>query len=156
MEMNQMKQAICDQNTELNIKEDDFQPKFVFKDRKGNINLVIEIKSVVRKTILGTKIKLGWNMCNLDDYIKISRCFKCSKYNHRAQECRGDQTCPLCTGNHHIRECTVRKEEYKCINCVNHNKYNKTALVNENHSSLDKECNIYKAMLNKYILNTDY
>ena len=156
MDMDQLKQAISEQNAELNITEDDFEPKFVFKDRKGSTNLVIAIKSEVRRAILGRKIKVGWHMCNVDDYIKISRCFKCSKYNHRAQECTGEQTCPLCTGNHHMRDCTARKEQYKCINCVKHNQYNNTALVNENHSSMDKECKSYKTLLNRYILNTDY
>ncbi|PSN30130.1 hypothetical protein C0J52_27792 [Blattella germanica] len=36
MELDELKLAVNEQNPELNIKEDDLAPKFVFRDRKGN------------------------------------------------------------------------------------------------------------------------
>jgi len=44
---------------------------------------------------LGKNIKLGWNMCNVDDYSKIKMCYKYGKFNHRAQDCKGKLTCPI-------------------------------------------------------------
>jgi len=45
-------------------------------------------------------MKLGWNMCNVCDYIRIIRCYKSIKFNHRAQDCKGALTCPICAENH--------------------------------------------------------
>jgi hypothetical protein len=31
-----------------------------------------------------------------------------------------------------MHECKSRKENYRCVNCINYNKYQKTTQVNEN------------------------
>ena len=90
-------EAMTTQNPKIKEMGKELQPKFVFEDRKKNKNMVLEISSGARKLILGKKLKIGWNMCNWDDYIKVSRCFKCCKYNHRVQDCKGRQTCPHCS-----------------------------------------------------------
>jgi len=86
------------QNEVLKKHEKGMVPKFAFVDRKKNRNLVKELSSEARKDTLSIKIKIGWHMCNWDDYVNIRRCFKCCKYNHRAEE--GTLTCPKCSGNH--------------------------------------------------------
>jgi len=104
----------------------------------------------------GQKIKIGWNVCNSTDYLNVTRCYKCSKYNHRATECFGDVTRLHCAQTHKMHECKASKENYCCVNCTNYNKYNTPAQVSINHSSLDKNCSCYKATLRKYIENIDY
>jgi len=32
-----------------------------------------------------------------------------------------EETCPLCSGGHRLKDCTANKTEYKCINCITHN-----------------------------------
>ena len=81
--------ALTSQNACLYSNKQDVKPIFEFLDRKKNRNLIVEISSTVRNQILGKKLKFSWNMCTWDDYIKVSHCFKCSKYNHRAQKCTG-------------------------------------------------------------------
>ena len=146
--------GIVAQNPELNLSANEIIPKFIFEDRKKMKNLIIEVNSETRNIIKGKRLKIGWNICNNDDYLKISRCFKCSKYNHRAKDCHAEVTCPKCAGNHTLREC--RSQQLKCINCCNYNKYNKNDVVDENHSSLDSSCKCYQMMLKRYIANTDY
>ena len=68
------------------------KPKFVFEDRKKHKNLVIEVNSETRNCV-DRKLKLGWHVCNNSDYLSVTRCYKCSKYN-KAQECFGDVVCP--------------------------------------------------------------
>lgn len=126
----------------------------MFENKKKIKHLVMEVSSDTRKIILNRKLKIGWNMCNSDDYIKVTRCFKCSKYNHRATECRGEQTCPRCSENHSLKEC--KAEQLKCINCITHNRHNPEAQINANHSPLDKNCRSYQYMIKKYTENTDY
>ena len=154
--MENAQELIMKQNSEQSIGQEDITPRYLFKDKRKAKNLVIEVNSTTRKKFLGKKMKLGWNMCNVDDYIRISRCYKCSKYNHRAQECKGELTCPICAGKHSLRECQATKEEYKCTNCVNFNKYNKTSPVNEKHSSLDTNCSCYQNMMRRFTGTVDY
>ena len=149
-------QALTTQNEELKKIEKEILPKFCFEDRKQNINIVLEVSAAAQKEILDKKVKLGWNMCNWDDYIKVGRCFKCSKFHHRAQECKGQQTCPNCTENHPLKECKANKENYKCINCTNYKKYNKDNTINEKHSAPDLNCPSYQAAKRRYQENIDY
>lgn len=149
-------EALATQNEELNNGKEIMKPIREFKDRKKNKVLIMEISSEQRNMILGKKIKLGWNMCNWEDYIMITRCYKCSKFNHRAQDCKGIQTCPNCAGNHTLKECQEQKENYKCINCANYKKYSKDNSNDENHSALDKNCPCYQAAIKRYQLNIDY
>jgi hypothetical protein len=154
--MENAKELIIKQNSELCIGNDDITPKYLFKDKRKANNLVIEVNSTTRMKFLRNKMKLGWYMCNVDDYIKINRCYNCSKYNHRAQECKSDLTCPICAENHSLRECKASKEQHKCINCTNFNKYNQKSPVNANHSSLDNSCSCYQNMLRRFTETIDY
>lgn len=147
---------IAEQNPELNLNSEDIQPKFCYTTKSNKKNLVVEVSPQVRHELLQTKIKLGWLIFKAQDYIAATRCFKCSRYNHRYRECRGEDTCPFCAGAHKMKECTVSAKQYKCINCVTYNKHTRNAKICENHSSLDKSCPSLQAVLEKYIQNTDY
>jgi hypothetical protein len=136
-------QAIVLQNSELHLNENEIKPKFVFEDRKKHKNLVIEVNSETRKRLVDRKLKICWHVCNSSEYLSVTRCYKCSKYNHRAQECFREVACPHCAQNHKMHECNASKENYRCVNCINYNKHNKTTQVNVNHSSLDKSCGCY-------------
>lgn len=98
---------ILDQNPELNLNAGDLQAKFCYVTKNNRKNLVIEVSSQVRRDLLQTKIKLGWLMCKAHDYVVASRCFKCSRFNHRFRECRGEGTCPLCADRHQKKDCTA-------------------------------------------------
>jgi hypothetical protein len=102
------------------------------------------------------KIKLGWAICSVDDYIIAKRCFCCSRYNHNFRDCKGKETCPFCTGSCKLKECTATKSEHKCINCLIYNKHHQTNQIDTAHSSLDKSCPSLLAVLEKYKQNTDY
>ena len=142
-------EEISTQNPELNLNTGDVKPKFIFRGKRNTRNLVIEVGSQTRLKIFNTKLKIGWHICNTEDYVVVNRCFKCSKYNHKASHCRGVGTCPLCTGGHKLKECSAASSDYKCINCGN-------TKVCENHSSQDKSCPSLQAVIMKYKLNTDY
>jgi hypothetical protein len=118
--------------------------------------MVIEVGSETRKKLVHRKLKIGWLICNVDDYLVAKRCFRCSRFNHTHQECRGEETCPLCAGGHKLKDCKAPTEQYKCINCMVHNKYNKDEIISENHSLLDRNCPSMQAVIAKYIQNTDY
>lgn len=150
-------EIISSQNADLNIYDKDIQPQFVYENKKSRkTNLVVEVTPEVRNKLLGKKLKIGWEVCRHEDYIRIKRCFKCSKFNHTASNCRGKLTCPVCAEEHRRNECKATAEEYKCVNCSSWNQYNKDTKVNENHSSLDNNCGCYQNAIKKYKQNINY
>jgi hypothetical protein len=148
--------TILYQNSELDLITGDIDARFKFRTKRGQVNMVIEVGSETRKKLVNKKLKIGWIICKVDDYLIAQKCFRCSRFNHRQQDCRGDETCPLCAGGHKLKECTASTEQHKCINCIMYNRYNKDAKICENHSSLDRNCPSTQAVIAKYIQNTDY
>jgi len=108
------------QSPDLNLKAGDINAKLSYETKKHIQNLVIEVIVQTRKLLLQKKVKLGWLICNIEDYIVANRCFKCSRFNHGFGECRGEETCHLCAGRHKLKECTATPMEYKCINPLEH------------------------------------
>ena len=74
--------------------------------------MVVEVGPETRKKLLQPKLKMGWLICSVGDYLVAERCYKCSRYNHRHQECKGEETCPLCAGGHSLKDCVCM---YVCI-----------------------------------------
>jgi predicted nucleic acid-binding Zn finger protein len=153
--MENIEQILTTQNPELRLNEGEVVPKFTYRVKRDTMNLVIEVGSQTRQKILSTKLKLGWHICNARDYIVVTRCNKCSRYNHKANTC-SKQTCPHCMGDHNIKACTAPTRDYKRVNCTNYNKYNGTAKVSENHSSMNKTCPSLQTVIQKYKQNTEY
>jgi len=151
-----IQEIVLIQNPELNLNAGDVKPKLIFKGKRNSRNPVIEVGSQTRQKIFNTKLKIGWLICNTEDYAVVNRCYKCSRYNHRTSNCRGEETCPLCMGSHKLKECSTSSRDYKYINSVSFNKCNGNAKVCENHSSLDKCYSSLQAVIMKYKLNTDY
>ena len=90
-----------------------------------------------------------------DRLLVVSRCYKCSRFNHKVSDCRGEETCPLCMGGHEVKVCTAPPCDYKCVHCVNYKKYNGSAKVRENHSSMEKNCPSLQAVIEKHKQNTE-
>jgi hypothetical protein len=118
-------ETILAQNPELNAKQGDIGVKFTYRTKRDQINMVIVVGPLMRKKLLQTKLKIGWLICKIEDYLMAKRCFKCSRFNHRHQNCQGEETCPLCAGAHKLKECTVPANQHKCINCMTYNSYSK-------------------------------
>jgi len=143
------------QNTDVNLKQGDIKAKFSYETRKHNRNLVMEVSAQTRKLLLHKKVKLGWQISKIEDYVVATQCYKFSRFNHRTRDCRGEETCPLCAGSQKLKECTTNPQEYKCINCLSYNEHNKNTIC-VNHTSLDKNCPSMHAILEKHRKNTDY
>jgi hypothetical protein len=57
---------------------------------------------------------------------------------------------------HNIKACKAPTRNYKCVSCVDYNKYNGSAKVSEDHSSMDKTCPNLHAVIQKHKINTEY
>jgi hypothetical protein len=138
------------------MKPEDVATRFKFRTRRGELNMVVEFGPETRKKLLQTKLKMGWLICSVGDYLVSERCFKCRKYNHGHQECKGEETCPLCAGGHSLKDCKTPSNQHNCTNGMSYNRHSKKGKVCENHWSLSKDCQSLQAVLTKYIQNTDY
>jgi len=144
------------QNPEICIGKGEIIPKFTYETKRHTRNIVIEVNAQTRKKLIDNKVKIGWINCSIEDYLVATRCFRCSRFNHRMRDCRGTETCPLCADNHNLKECKAQPMEYKCINCRSYNHHSRNTKINEKHSSLDRNCTSMKAIIEKYKKNTEY
>jgi len=144
-----LEDTLTAQNPDISLNKGDINAKFCYTTRKQNRNLVMEVGAQTRKLLIQKKIKLGWHICKFKDYEVATRCFKCSRFNHRHRDCRREETCPLCTGTIKLKDCSVDPRSYKCINCTIYNKHNPNKNIYTNHSSLDKKCPSLLAILEK-------
>jgi len=46
------------------------------------------------------RVKIGWNICRVMNYIGILRCFKYCGYYHLARDCKKEVACGQCAGKH--------------------------------------------------------
>ena len=95
MSVENFEEILLAQNPELGMKPGEVSTRFKFKTKGGELNMVVEVGPETRKKLLRTKLKMGWLIFSVGDYLVAKRCLKCSKYNHRHQECKGEETC-LC------------------------------------------------------------
>lgn len=95
------------------------QGKIVHKSVNGRFQRTTIIAEVDVKThkamVEEKKVKIGWNICKIQDYIGILRCFRCCGYYHFVKDCKKNKTCGKCAGNHATKEC--KSEIRKCVNC---------------------------------------
>jgi hypothetical protein len=89
------------QNPDLDLKKGDIKSKSSYITKKHIRNLVMEVGVQTRKLLLHKKVKLGWLICKIEDYMVADT--KCSMFNHRFRDCRGEETCPLCAGSHKLK-----------------------------------------------------
>jgi len=118
--------------------------------------ILIEVGPHTRKQILQTKLKIGWEICKVEDYIVPNRCYRCSRNNHKHSDCERQETCPHCAGKHKLKECTAPASEHNFMNCISYNRYHKNEKIEGNHSALRKDCPSLQAVLTKYRKNIDY
>lgn len=93
------------------------------------------------------RIKIGWKICKVQDYLGILRCYKCCGYYHFAKDCKKEETCGNCAGKHSTKKCGSDIQKY--INCEEKIRIFKIKNLNSNHSAFDTDCPCYSKELNK-------
>jgi hypothetical protein len=78
-----LEDTLIAQNPDLNFKKGDIKAKLSFETKKHILNLIMAVGAQTRKLLFQKKVKLGWLLCKIEDYVIANRCFKCSRFNHR-------------------------------------------------------------------------
>lgn len=117
-------ERIFSQNMEVG-SVDDFKRdcRVVFKKGSRNadvVNLILEVTPKVRRDLLGKgRLYMGWASCRVEDYLGISRCFRCQGLGHIAKYCRHrEDVCGHCSQTgHRMRDCPGRDAPPECGLC---------------------------------------
>ena len=82
------------QNPDIGIVRGEITLKFTYETKRHPRSIVIEVSSQTRKKLIHNKVKLGWINCSIEDYLVATRCFKCSRFNHRMGGLQGIRNMP--------------------------------------------------------------
>jgi hypothetical protein len=88
-----LEETILAQTLHLSFKPGKIAVTFKFRNKRGGINMVNEIGHERRKKLLHIKLKIGWLISRVGDYLVAKRNLKCSRYNHGHPDSRGEETC---------------------------------------------------------------
>lgn len=111
-----------------------------------NVKLAVDNETYT-KMMEARKVNIGWERCRVFDGTDVTQCLKCRGYNHIAKECRNQEICLRCHGEHKTKECKNTEQIMKCINCMKiNNKLNMD--LDENHFTNNRECPVYQNKLN--------
>lgn len=147
-------EALRNQNSFL-TNEDIIELKSFKKANKGDrYYAIIQCNGSAFKKLLNTgRVCMVYEMCPVYENIYVTRCFKCSGFNHVAENCNADIVCPKCAGTHSKNDCNA--DESKCVNCVNSNNKFKTNFAVD-HTVFSLRCESYKKQLELIKLRTDF
>jgi hypothetical protein len=154
MKTDEIEEAMRKQNKLF--EEDDHLKIVKMYPSKKNENaktLIVEVDAHNYEKLLKVgEIKIKWSNCRVFNGVDLMRCFKCSRYSHRATKCQHEKCCPKCSGNHTLTEHPKEVTIEKCINCQDANKKMKLGL-DENHPVWAHECQTYNCNLKRLMKN---
>ncbi|XP_026482704.1 uncharacterized protein LOC113390830 [Ctenocephalides felis] len=88
------------------------------------------VKLTFRGTSLPNKVAIHSVKCEVRPFVqKVVQCYKCCRFNHVKDQCRGKERCMKCSGEYNAKICIASK--FLC------------ALCNGDHPANDKECTVF-------------
>lgn len=138
-------EALRNQNPFL-TDEDVTELKVLKKAKKGDrFYAIIECNgSAFRKLMSAGKVCMIYETCPVYENVYVSRCFKCSGFNHIADNCKNETNCPKCAGSHTKDNCD--SSENKCVNCISSNNKFKTNYATD-HTVFNIKCEAFNKQL---------
>lgn len=146
---------IIEQN-EIRTEKEELSLRMIKKTVNTGVGtIIVETDPKTHKIIIEKgKIKVGWKICPVYNFVSVLQCYKCWGYHHFAKDCRNKTNCRKCAGQHEQKDCTERIR--RCTNCCYHiERYKETGLSTD-HEATDKICEIYKQMISRAQKNTTY
>ncbi|XP_026828000.1 uncharacterized protein LOC113562520 [Ooceraea biroi] len=133
-------EKIRDQNE---LRMNSIERKIIHKVVRANskrMTVVAVVNAETRERFLQLeKLKIGWNICRVQDYVGILRCFKCCGYYHFAKDCsKLKEICGKCADQHATKDCNSKTR--KCINCEEKIRVYNIKNLKTDHSSYDNNC----------------
>lgn len=113
---------------------------------------VVEVDASTREHFKNSDWRLyaGWKSCRMEDFLRISRCYKCQELGHISKHCRQEkETCSICGKEGHSHKLCQPGTKETCSNC-------KKARKPSDHSVRSPECPTYLRAIAALTSKTDY
>ena len=158
--------AVWAQNATISAQFADFasfsagiKPVFHQKAGPGLQHIVFQVSHQIRSLLLNlSDIKVCLRVVSAENYILVTRCFKCCGYGHRANTCTHQQSCSHCAETtHSFKFCPYVQSgrEPICVNCASDNR-RLGGNIPTKHSAFDKVCPALKRYLHAEFARTDW
>jgi uncharacterized protein YerC len=131
--------------------------KLITTLKSGNTrNLVLETNSTTRRKMLAAgRVFVGWQSCTCDDYIRVIKCYKCSRFGHTQKNCtKANPSYSKCAQNHKTRNCNIK--DWKCITCIESNAKFKTSFLTNHYCGDHDNCATYSKQIAMLQSRIDY
>jgi len=154
----EIKGTIIHQNNLSHVVDPILNVKFTKRSFNEARHVVVEVSPNLRRELLIlAKIKIRWSMCRVEDFVAVTRCFKCLGFGHTSKYCQSQQKCSYCAKDHHWKECGQQLQT-RCSNCLRANCYiqEEGKKTNVNHSVFSKDCPKLKRIEALVISKTEY
>lgn len=103
--------------------------------------VILEVEPHIRHLLIKKgKIRVGLQICRVEDSNMPTQCRKCFQFTHRTGQCTLPVHCSHCGKPGHVRtECIYGDRPPNCRNCTNKNP--KTDIA---HTRMDRKCPSFK------------
>jgi hypothetical protein len=85
-------------------------------------NWVTEVHPTVwRKLTNSRRVYLQLESFKVENYVRLTKCFKCQRFSHIAANCESEQSCGVCTSSEdETKSCPKANSpnDHRCQNCV--------------------------------------
>ena len=124
--------------------------KIVFHPRdaaNGERSIVVEVSPAMRALLINhAPLRAKWQILQVQDYILVTRCYRCNSYGHSTKTCKVPRDKPICSHcaseGHSFKDCPSKNNNAvaKCINCVRHNALPGARQVDTAHGVTSRNC----------------
>lgn len=121
------------------------------KDNNRN-HMVLSVSGRIYRAIIGVgRIFIGFNSFRVQEFISLTRCYKCQGFGHTSSVCRREKVvCSFCSGeDHSFKDCPNKAKTPCCVNC-------KMRKLNTEHEAGVKTCPEYVKNLDLYKRKINY
>jgi hypothetical protein len=126
-----------------NIVNSDAKIKFIRYEEVKNrnkISIIFETDGATFNQLMTNgKVNIGWDRCPVFEEVQVDRCFNCAGYFHKSSKCTNKIACPLCAGEHAVKDC--KSETRCCVNCKKANEF-LTLSLDTKHAVWSKDCEV--------------
>lgn len=115
--------------------------------RQGKVNWLLDVDQDGKQILLRLRrICLDYERYRVVEFISITRCFKCQKFGHMANNCKDGIQCVKCAEGHLLKDCKSAK--LCCANC-----YYNDATGDCDHRADSVECPVFQSYRNSVLPN---
>ena len=65
-----IEKKILEENPELNLQKGSIAANIIYVTKRMLRNTVVEVGAEIRKTLLNKKLRLGWQICKTNNYLR--------------------------------------------------------------------------------------